>query len=88
MELIFVFLAPLAIALASLWMVITALKSGSITRLDLNSLTSSYRNHKTLSRRQDPGHFWFTVSLFGVVTVLMLLLSVRAFSGLTLVGFI
>jgi len=87
MELIFVFLAPLAIALVSLWMVIAALKSGSIVRMNAASLWG-YKNLQILSRRQDPALFWFTVGFFGVVTVLMSLLSVRAFFGLTLAGFI
>ena len=87
MELILVFLAPLVVALISLWMVIAALKSGSIVRLNAASLWG-YKNLQILSRRQDPSLFWFTVGLFGVVTVLMALLSVRAFLGLSLAGFI
>lgn len=83
MELKFIFLAPLVVALLMAWLVTTSLKSGSIVRLNAASLFG-YKGLTILSRRQNPGPFWFTVFLFGIVGILMLITSVSTFFGLTL----
>lgn len=83
MELRFVFLAPLIVSLLMAWLVTISLKSGSVARLNSASLFG-YKNLQILSRRQNPGPFWFTVSLFGIVGILMLIISASTFFGLTL----